>query len=113
MEPSDIAKKLIFDHLVKKAISKLIISIPFFGLPVVNPVFLFIAEKLYSYLYEELKFETELLMIGIKTDHQKEKYDEAVTEFKKEISQGKSDEEMAKAQEEFKNRLRNLISLRP
>ena len=113
MSPSDIAKKIIFDLVVKKAIQRVILAVPFFGLPVVNPVFVYVAQKLFVALYDELEFQGELLLIGLKTEHEKKKYDEAVNEFKTSIEQGKSDEEINRAHEEFKNRLRDLVRLKP
>ena len=113
MNPSDIAKKAIFDLLIKRALAKVIVSIPFFALPVVNPVFVYIAEKLYSILYDELKEEGSLLMIGIKTEYQAKKYQEAVDTFETVIKSGGKDEDLQKAHDEFKERLRKLISLKP
>jgi len=113
MNSDALAKKLLFELLIEKAITKVIASVPFFGLPVINPIFIFAAEKLYSYLYDELEEEGTLLMIGIKTDHQRVKYQEATTELQTSIKEGQSDEEIKKAREEFKKRLKNLVNLNP
>lgn len=113
MNPNDMAKKIIFDLVVKKAIAKVILAVPFLGLPVVNPVFVYVAQKLFTALYNEIEFEGELLMIGIKTDFQDKKYKEATTALGQAIKQGKTDEELQKAHDEFKKRLHDLISLKP
>jgi hypothetical protein len=112
MNPNEIAKKMIFDLLIKKAMAKVIISIPLLGFPVVNPVFIYIAEKLYSVLYDELKEEGELLMIGLKTEYQEKKYTEAVEKFDEVIKKGSTDEELQKARDEFKDRLHKLITIK-
>ena len=112
MNPNDIVKELVFNILVKRAITKVVVSLPFLGLPVVNPVFLYIAEKLYSVLYEELKEENQLMMMGIKTAAQEREYQAAVNEFKVVIKNGGNDEQIAKARDEFKNTLHKFISLR-
>jgi predicted Zn-dependent peptidase len=111
MNASDLAKKLLFETLIQNAIKKVILAVPFFGLPVVNPLFIFVAEKLYSYLYDELEQEGTLLMIGIRTENQKVKYEESVKELEAAINQGQTDEQINLAREEFKKRLKDLINL--
>jgi hypothetical protein len=113
MNAADIAKKLIFDTLIQNAIKKVILAVPFFGLPVIHPIFIFAAGKLYSYLYDELEQEGTLLMIGIRTEHQKVKYEESVKELEIAINQGQTDEQKKLAHEEFKKRLKLLINLNP
>lgn len=109
---NELSEKLIYELVVKKAITKAITLMPFFGLPIVNPFFVAIAEKLYSILYAELKEEGQLLMIAIKTEFQEKKYSEAVNELKTVIDKGASDEEVKVAKDEFKKRLHDLISFK-
>jgi len=111
MNAADIAKKLMFDTLIQTAIKKVISAVPFFGLPVINPIFIFAAEKLYSYLYDELEQEGTLLMIGIRTERQREHYEEAVVVLQTALNQGQTDEQIKLAREEFKKRLKDLINL--
>lgn len=113
MNADQVAKKLIFDVLVEKAITKVIAAIPFFGMPVINPIFVYAAEKLYSYLYDETEEEGTLLYIGIRTDHQRSKYQESVKELETATTQGQTDAQIKQAREEFKKRLKNFINLNP
>lgn len=104
------AKKLVQDVLVKKAIELAMKEVAWLALPVINPLFMLIMGFAGKYLYKVLSLEAAMVIIGVQVEHQREKYEEAVTELKETIKQGASNEEIERKRKEAEERLRKLIN---
>ncbi len=97
-------KDLILDVLLKKVISKIVTLFPFFGLPIIGPIFVFIMTKLAKILYEEISLIYSLLEIESKVNAQVV----AFAESRDKLEQDIDNEEL---KEDFKSKFRDLINL--
>jgi len=103
------ARKLVFDFLVKKAIARAVLAVPFLGLPFIGPFFAWVFTKGAELLYTELELGFDLYIIDARVQHNREAYDQAVKDLGTVLKNGASDEEKQLAKEEFKARLGSLI----
>lgn len=104
------AKKLVMDVLLEKAIALAVAEMPFLGLAVINPIFVFVMGFAAKYLYKVLSNETAMIIIGVQVGQQQHNYEAEIEDLKTAIKEGKSDEEIKKQREEAKERLRKLIN---
>lgn len=104
----EVIKDLVRDVLVKAAIKKLIAVAPLFGLPVLNPLTVYLVGKLFEVIYDEVAMIIALTKIDIDVQHEKEAYEKAAEELKKKL-ETQDEESIQKAKEEFKRRLGDLI----
>ena len=104
------AKKLIMDVLVKKAIELAIKEAAWLTLPIINPLFVFIMNFAGKYLYKVITLEAAFIIIGKQVEHQRDRYEEAMTGLQTAIKEGKSNEEIERERLEAEKRLRDLIN---
>jgi len=105
---NEIVKKLVYEVIVKAAITRLVAAIPFLNLPIVNPLTVYFLGRFAEHLYDVISLYITFQVIDFQTAHQKIEYERAVSELlKAQQSQNKEEQDRAKA--EFKKRLGDLI----
>jgi len=110
----DVVKKLVFDVILKAAISKIIAAVPFLAWPVINPLFVYIVTKVATRLYEEMETHVQFTLIDLKTKAELEAYNKAVAELKAAHAAPIIDQkEIENAKQKFKATLGNLIRINP
>lgn len=103
LESSEIIKDIIFDVLLKRVIEKVVTRIPFFAIPLINPIFIFVATKLLRLIYAEGEMHLAFTKIDVKINNEVLRYAKA----KEELEQNPGDKEKRK---EFENATVELIS---
>lgn len=107
-----IVKSIVIDVVMKAVLARIVMAIPFLGMPIIGPIFGFLLGKVFTLVAEELTKMVENKVIDIKVGGQKDKYDEAVNNLKVVVeSPDKTPEQIEAAKNEFKKRLQDLISL--
>lgn len=102
-------KEIIYKMVLEAVIKKIIASAPFLSTPIINPIFLFIIRKIFDRVYSEMSLHGAFIMIDLKTEAEKNRYQKAVENLKNAMQkQGSADEE----KEKFKETLRDLIRFR-
>lgn len=104
---------IIFDVALNTVIDKILVAVPWLGWPVIKQVFLFVLHKLVSLLYAEIEQGVALALIDQRVTAEKDAYIKAVEALKKELSKAAEGEEVEKAKEEYRRRLRDLIRIPP
>ena len=99
--------KRIIEEILKKVVVKAIAKVPFLGLPIINPIFLFIAEKIISLASDELQLLASTEWDERETELKLDAYNQALKELQSVIKDGTSDPKMSI--EEYKSKLANLI----
>lgn len=100
----DIIELLLFDVLLERVISRIMITVPFFGLPVIKQITIYAISKLLRIVYDEAKLYNAFFKIDQKVDKEVLRFIKA----KEKVQKNEKDE---KAQEEFKQAARDLIYL--
>jgi len=104
-------EKVIRDIVLKLLIQKIIQAVPWLGLSVINPVFVFFFSKIFDLIYDEMVVIGTFIKIEVKTQIEVDKYNKATIELKKAIdSQDK--EQINHAKDNYKKYLSDLISYR-
>jgi len=101
----------IFDVAIEAAIKAAIVYVPVLGAPIIKQLFTFCVEKFASLLYTQTELAVSFIVVDLKVNKQSEEYRAAVSELSTAIVEQKSPEEIERAREEFKTRLRTLINL--
>lgn len=101
----------IFDIAIEAAIKAAIAYVPFLGVPIIKQLFTFCVEKFASLLYTQTELAVSFIVVDLKVNKQSDEYREAVSQLSLAIATQKSPEEIERAREEFKARLRTLINL--
>lgn len=110
----DEIKKLIIDVILKAVMAKLVTAIPFLGMPFLGPLVGFFVGKLLNMVGDELALMVEFKVIDIKVGKEVKGYEEAVLELKTELDKPIKDEvKINEAKDRFKEKLRDLIDMRP
>lgn len=103
-------KALVFDVALKAIIAQIITKAPFLAWPVINPVFIYAITKVVELAYDEMIRVAGFIVIDFKTEMQRDAYEDARDELREELKKPERDEAaIAKAKEEFKKRLADLI----
>jgi hypothetical protein len=102
----------VFDVALKAVITRIVAAVPFLGFPVINPVFVYIITKLAGVIYEEISRVVAFSIIDHTVDQERQKYDDAVNQLKDAVKTGDQND-IEKAKAEFKERLKNLVRIRP
>lgn len=111
---SSLIKSLIFEVVLTAAISKAITYLPFLAWPVVNPIFVYLVEKIGTMIYVELERAVAFEIIDYRTEAEKEAYDQAAERLKNELEHPIPDpDRIETAKEVMRDKLRDLIRLRP
>lgn len=104
-------KAAIYDLALKAAIERIVIQVPFLAWPVINPVFVFIMERIAGMLFAEMKTRVDFALIDFETERDRVAYEQAVEELRQ-INLGEkppTDEEIENAREQIRNRLSDFI----
>lgn len=112
-------RKLLFEVALKAVIARAIAAAPFLGFAIINPVFVFLAEKLMTAVYEELSTVVNFAIVDIKVEGERRAYDEAVQRLRDILTvppihwdtEEARNAAIEKAKAEFRARLRDLIRL--
>lgn len=110
----DEIKNLALEVVVKSAIIAAQTAVPFLKAPIVSRVFSSLVSWIAGLLFAELSKNYSLMLIEFKVKEQQKEYDTAVTQLERVLSKPKEEqnaEDIAKAKEEFKMRLKILIHL--
>lgn len=99
------AFKLILPYIMKKALAKA----AWLALPVINPIFVFFAEKYFTLLYDEQALNIYFQVTNFKTKEQGEEAKKAAIDLATAINQGVSDEELKRLSDEFDARMAAAI----
>lgn len=99
-----IVKDIVFDVLLKRVISKIVARLPFFAIPIINPIFIFAVTKLLEFIYVEGEMHLAFAKIDVKVNNEVEEFARA----KDEVLKNPKDEQKRK---EFENAAIKLISL--
>lgn len=113
---NEILHGIIFEVVLKAAISRVVAAVPFLAWPIINPVFSFIVVKFVEIFYDELSKSVAFQVINFQTEEQRKAYSDAVTQLQAAIEKPKEEqnaEDIEKAKAELKARLKDLISLKP
>lgn len=108
-EASDeIIKGLVKEALVKAVVKKLIIAAPIFGLPVLNPVTVYLIGKLFEFIYDEVALFMAITKIDMDVEEHRREYERAKEDLRIKL-ESEDEEARKKAEEEFDRRLGDLI----
>lgn len=119
MNSESVIKELITEVVVKAVVKKLVTAVPFFGLPIVNPIVSFFVMKVAKILYDEMSLSLSYTMIDSKVNQQTKDYDMAVLNLKYAIDipvtsydggEVEKQTEIEFRKTEFRNKLSSLIS---
>lgn len=92
-------------------ISKIIIAVPFLGWPVINQIFTKLVYKLASMFIKEVETLAIFMKIDFKVNGQRERYEEATDQLREVLKTPNTNEDVQRAKDEYKNKLRDLIML--
>lgn len=107
-------KGIIFDVVLKAAISRAIAYLPFLAWPIVNPLFTFFMSKLGSLIFTELKRNVSFAIIDYRTEKERAAYEAAAERLKNEFRQPEIDPaSIEKAKQAMRDSLAELIRFRP
>jgi hypothetical protein len=108
----DIIKQIAIEQATKRAMSKIVALVPFFGLPVVNPVLGYFLAKYATILFEEGALLAQLGYIEVSVNADVRAVNNATDDLKKVLSNPfQNQEEIQKAKDEYKKRLADLIRI--
>lgn len=107
---SSLIKSIIFELVLKAAISRAIAYLPFLAFPVINPIFVYLIEKIGTMIYVELERSVAFQIIDYRTEAYRQAYDEAVEGLKNELDTPIPDSGRVEAAKEvMRDRLRDLV----
>lgn len=104
-------KSIFFEQIVKAVISKIIIAVPFLGWPIINQIFTGLVYKLAKMFIKEMETLSVFIKIDFEVDGQRREYEKATEEMKEALKNPQSYENLQKAKDEYREKLRNLIML--
>lgn len=113
MDLKEIIKRLILDTVLNIVIQRIVAAVPFLGLPIIGPIFVLLATKFGSMIVSELATHADFIVIDGKTDAEVRKYNDAVKELSAALEGETDAKSIADAEKDFKDRMRELISMRP
>lgn len=102
-----------FDVVVQAAIKIAQSYVPILAAPVISQVFTFLVTQFMGLIYKESEKGASFIIIDLRVNKESRDYKDAVIDLKKAIAVGKTKEEMDAEIKKFKDRLRDLISLKP
>lgn len=73
----EIIQLAIFDVALKAAEAAIIADLPFLGLPIIDPIFLFFMEQIGGVLYKQIALGTTFIVIDIQVGLEKSAYTQA------------------------------------
>jgi uncharacterized membrane protein len=101
---------LVFDVAFDQLISRILNEVPFLGYPVIKQIFTFTTRKLLQLFYTFIEKELSKLVISAEVEAERKAYDAAVIALKEQLSkQEVNPDEIERARQEMRNRLRDLI----
>lgn len=109
-------QKLIMEVVMNVVRTKLVAALPFLGWPIIGPIFGMVLSKVMGIVAEQIGLMIEFQIINVQVNRDRKKYDEAVEKLKVELEkpEGERDEAaIQKAKEDFKARLRDLVTIKP
>ena len=109
----DIAKEVYREVIIKAVIKKAITAIPLLSLPLINPFVVYIITRIANSIYTEAEMSGMIFLIRFKKNEDRIEYDKATLELRKLIFGNGSEEEIQKAQNDFKKRLSSLVRITP
>lgn len=105
-------RSIYIEQIAKAVISKIIIAVPFLGLPVINQIFTAVFYKVAKMAYDEIEELAVIFKIEFKVEGQKEEYEQATENLRNVLKfPDKTAEEIKRAKDEYKKKLRDLIML--
>lgn len=107
----DVAKKLLHEVVIKAVIEKIITAIPFFGLPIINPIFVFIVTQIAEKLYDQIVLVGGNIIIDLREDAKQREYEEATNILRFKLKENQDAEAIEKAKAEYKKKLGDLIRM--
>lgn len=105
-------KGIIFEVAVNAAYAAAVQAFPFLAWPVISSLFKLLLNWVAGLIYEPIEKNISLGIIKFKTEQQQKDYEASVEEFKKAQEKGDADA-IAKAKEELKKHLADLIHFTP
>ncbi len=108
---NEIIKRVIFDVVLKNVAAKALLAAPWLGVWPLNPVFMFVLNKIASKIYEELALAASFEIINFRTEQERKAYEDAKAALRQQL-QGGTDDARKKAEEEFNRRLADLIRIK-
>jgi hypothetical protein len=106
---TSLVKEVVFQKVLQLVIARLIVALPFLALPIINPVFVWIATDLLGRFFDELAVVVEMQVIYFENDAKRIEYVKAVDEIKLAILKGTLDEN---TREYYRKKLSDLISFK-
>ena len=107
-------KSLIFDLVLKQVISRAIAYLPFLAWPIVNPIFVYLIQKLGTMIYLELERAVAFEIINHRTEIERAAYEQSVERLKSELQNPIQDPDRVEAAKEvMRDRLRDLVRFKP
>ena len=116
MDSVKVVRDLIFSAVLKAIMGRLVVAIPFLGLPIIGPLASLVIGKILSIAFDELQLIVEFKLIAADVAGQKEDYDKAVSDLKVVLDKPKELQDAAeieKAKEALKAKLRELVNFKP
>lgn len=109
---SQIAKDAAVKILIPMAIKKIVKQLPFFALPVINPIFVFFFERVGKVIYDEEALLVYMTVTNMKAKEQGEEARQAIKDLQialeKPVTEGNEDE-IKRLSEEFDRRMGDAI----
>jgi hypothetical protein len=107
-------KSLIFDLVLKQVISRAIANLPFLAWPIVNPIFVYLIQKLGTMIYLELERAVAFEIINHRTEIERAAYEQSVERLKSELQNPIQDPDRVEAAKQvMRDRLRDLVRFKP
>ena len=105
--------KSTYDVTIQAVIQIVKTYLPFLRTPVISQIVDFVITKFMNLLYKEGQKNAALLIIDLNVDKQSEEYKQASSDLANAINSGKTKDEIEAERQKFKDRLRDLINMRP
>lgn len=105
------SKEILFDVITERVVSKIITLIPFLGWPIINQIVSKSIAKLIILSYETMHEMKVIAEIDFRGETQKKQYEEATDKLERALEEPINLEEIKRAKDEYKKKLRDLIML--
>jgi len=109
-EVTKATSKLMFDKLVKLAVSRSVASLPFLGYPVIGWIFGLVVEFVMKKLWNEMELSATYFLIDAQEQAKLKKYNESLDNLSNAL-ESKDKEKIRRAKNEHKEYLRKLIQI--
>lgn len=104
-------REIFFREVVSVVISKAAVALPFLGWPVVGWFFSAFVHWMAKRFWDEVKVHGMFLAIDIEEDQKRREYQGAVQDLRDRLKNPAGPDEIEKAKEQYREKLRNLIRI--